>query len=100
LISQVEPRMWGLVKEFFREKGLVRQHVDSYNEFIESGLQAIIDEVGSIPIEIEEYPLKIKLGKIEIGTPRVTEVDGSESPSFPPKLEYAISPTRRHYILK
>jgi DNA-directed RNA polymerase subunit B len=75
--------MWGLVKEFFREKGLVRQHIDSYNEYIESGLQAIIDEVGSIPIEIEEYPLKIKLGKIEIGTPRVTEVDGSERPIYP-----------------
>ncbi len=75
--------MWGLIKEFFREKGLVRQHIDSYNEYIESGLQAIIDEVGAIPIEIEEYPLKIKLGKIEIGTPRVTEVDGSERPIYP-----------------
>jgi len=72
-----------LIKEFFREKGLVRQHIDSYNEFIDTGLQAIIDEVGSIPIEIEEYPLKIKLGKIEIGTPRVTEVDGSERPVYP-----------------
>jgi len=75
--------MWGLIKGFFREKGLVRQHVDSYNDFIDTGLQAIIDEVGSIPIEIEEYPLKIKLGKIEIGTPRVTEVDGSERPVYP-----------------
>jgi len=72
-----------LIKGFFREKGLVRQHVDSYNEFVDSGLQGIIDEVGSIPIEIEEYPLKIKLGKIEIGTPRVTEVDGSERPVYP-----------------
>ncbi len=72
-----------MIKEFFREKGLVRQHIDSYNEFIDTGLQAIIDEVGSIPIEIEEYPLKIKLGKIEIGTPRVTEVDGSERPVYP-----------------
>jgi len=75
--------MWDLIKGFFREKGLVKQHIDSYNEYIETGLQAIIDEVGSIPIEIEEYPLKIKLGKIEIGTPRVTEVDGSERPIYP-----------------
>ncbi len=75
LLSHVEPQMWGLIKQFFQEKGLVRQHIDSYNEFIDSGLQAIIDEVAAIPIEIEEYPLKIKLGKIEIGTPRVTEVD-------------------------
>ncbi|WP_455286300.1 DNA-directed RNA polymerase subunit B'', partial [[Eubacterium] cellulosolvens] len=72
-----------MIKEFFREKGLVRQHIDSYDDFIDTGLQAIIDEVGWIPIEIEEYPLKIKLGKIEIGTPRVTEVDGSERPVYP-----------------
>ncbi len=83
LLSHVEPQMWGLIKQFFQEKGLVRQHIDSYNEFIDIGLQAIIDEVATIPIEIEEYPLKIKLGKIEIGTPRVTEVDGSERPVYP-----------------
>ena len=81
--STVSPQIWELIKHFLDEKGLVRQHVDSYNEFIESGLQAIVDETGEIPIEIEDYPLKIKLGKIEIGTPRVTEVDGSERQIFP-----------------
>ncbi|HYB85196.1 MAG TPA: DNA-directed RNA polymerase subunit B'', partial [archaeon] len=81
--STVSPQIWDLIKHFLDEKGLVRQHVDSYNEFIESGLQAIVDETGEIPIEIEDYPLKIKLGKIEIGTPRVTEVDGSERQIFP-----------------
>jgi len=81
--ATVSPQIWELMKHFLEEKGLVRQHVDSYNEFIESGLQAIVDETGEIPIEIEDYPLKIKLGKIEIGTPRVTEVDGSERQIFP-----------------
>ena len=76
-------QMWNLLKHFFRDKGLVKQHVDSYNDFVEKGLQAIVDEVGEIPIEIEEYPLKIRLGKIEIGTPRVTEVDGSERQIYP-----------------
>jgi len=81
--STVSPQIWELIKHFLEEKGLVRQHIDSYNEFIETGLQAIVDETGEIPIEIEDYPLKIKLGKIEIGTPRVTEVDGSERQIFP-----------------
>jgi len=76
-------QMWNLLKHFFKDKGLVKQHVDSYNDFVEKGLQAIVDEVGEIPIEIEEYPLKIKLGKVEIGTPRVTEVDGSERQIYP-----------------
>ena len=74
---------WTLMSRFLDEKGLVRQHIDSYNDFIEHGLQAIVDEVGEIPIEIEEYNLKIKLGKIEIGTPRVIEVDGSERQIYP-----------------
>ena len=81
--ATVSPQIWELLKHFLEEKGLVRQHVDSYNEFIETGLQAIVDETGEIPIEIEDYPLKIKLGRIEIGTPRVTEVDGSERQIFP-----------------
>jgi DNA-directed RNA polymerase subunit B len=71
------------MKSFIKETGLVRQHIDSYNEYIESGLQSIIDEVNEIPIEVEENPFTIKLGKIEIGTPRVMEVDGSERRVYP-----------------
>ncbi len=71
------------MKSFIKETGLVRQHIDSYNEYIESGLQSIIDEVSEIPIEVEENPFTIKLGKIEIGTPRVMEVDGSERRVYP-----------------
>ncbi len=78
-----ESSNWNLMSKFLDEKGLVRQHIDSYNDFIEHGLQAIVDEVREIPIEIEEYNLKIKLGKIEIGTPRVIEVDGSERQIYP-----------------
>jgi len=74
---------WSIMKNFLKETGLVRQHVDSYNDFIDSGLQSIIDEVKEIPIEVEENPFTIKLGKIEIGTPRVMEVDGSERRVYP-----------------
>ncbi len=75
--------LWTLIKSYIGEMGLVRQHIDSYNDFIQNGLQSIIDEIDEIPIEIEEQPLKIKLGKIEIGSPRVTEVDGSERKVYP-----------------
>ena len=54
-----------LVKAFFKEKGLVRQHLDSYNEFIDHGLQQIIDEIGEISIEVPERPYKVKLGQID-----------------------------------
>ena len=76
-------QLWNLTKEFIHDSGLVRQHIDSYNEFVERGLQAIVDEVGDLPIEIGDYPLRIKLGKIEIGAPRVIEVDGTERSIYP-----------------
>ncbi|WP_455364490.1 DNA-directed RNA polymerase subunit B [[Eubacterium] cellulosolvens] len=75
--------LWNLIEKFIEQNGLVRQHIDSFDDFIGKGLQAIIDEVGEIPIEVEEYPLKIKLGKIEVETPKVTEVDGAERQIFP-----------------
>ena len=79
-----------LLKTFFNEKGLVRQHLDSYNEFIDHGLQEVVDEVGEIPIEVPESPYKVKLGQIwvidpqsRITGPFVTEVDGTKHEIYP-----------------
>src|SRR2546425_11139160 len=82
-MALAQPRLWSLAKEFMRDSGLVHQHIDSYNDFVERGLQAIVDEVGELPIDIGDYPLRIKLGKIEIGNPRVIEVDGTERSVYP-----------------
>ena len=59
-----------LLKTFFNEKGLVRQHLDSYNEFIDHGLQEVVDEVAEIPIEVPESPYKVKLGQIWVIDPQ------------------------------
>lgn len=79
-----------LLKAFFKEKGLVRQHLDSYNEFIDHGLQEVIDEVGEIPIEVPESPYKVKLGQVwiidpqtRITGPYTTEVDGTKHEIYP-----------------
>ena len=45
-----------LLKTFFDEKGLVRQHLDSYNEFIDHGLQEVVDEVDEIREKVD-YPV-------------------------------------------
>ena len=36
--------LWVVVKKYFEEKGLVRQHLDSYNRFMREILPSIIDE--------------------------------------------------------
>ncbi len=82
-------------KSFFKEKGLVRQHLDSYNEFIDHGLQDIIDEVNHIDIEIPESPYKIKLNQAwiidpqtRISGPYITEVDGTKHEVFPQEARF------------
>jgi len=79
-----------LLRAFFKEKGLVRQHLDSYNEFIDHELQEVIDEVGEIAIEVPEAPYKVKLGQIwiidpqtRITGPYATEVDGTKHEIYP-----------------
>ena len=79
-----------LKKSFFKEKGLVRQHLDSYNKFIDKGLQEIVDGVNEIQIEIPESPYKIKLGRLwvvdpqsRITGPYITEVDGTNHEIYP-----------------
>jgi len=79
-----------ILKAFFKDKGLVRQHLDSFNEFIDHGLQEVIDEVGEIPIEVPESPYKVKLGQVwiidpqtRITGPYTTEVDGTKHEIYP-----------------
>jgi len=72
---------WILIESFIKEKGLIRQHLDSYNNFIQKTLQEIIDEQGII--ETSQPGLYVKLGKIIVDTPRVREADGSISEILP-----------------
>ncbi|MEM0496051.1 MAG: DNA-directed RNA polymerase subunit B'', partial [Candidatus Nitrosocaldus sp.] len=68
---------WPIIYDILIREGVARQHLNSYNEFIERGIQSIIDEVGEVEIENPEYPYKVKLGRVKLQYPRVTEIDGS-----------------------
>ncbi|RLI45616.1 DNA-directed RNA polymerase subunit B, partial [Candidatus Bathyarchaeota archaeon] len=84
-----------LQKSFFEQRGLVRQHLDSYNEFVEHGLQEVVDEVGEINIEVPESPYKIKLNQVwiidpqsRITGPYLTEVDGTKHEIYPMEARF------------
>ncbi|MEE8114981.1 MAG: DNA-directed RNA polymerase subunit B [Nitrososphaerales archaeon] len=68
---------WVIVQDILKREGVAKQHLNSYNEFIEHGLKSIIGEVSEIVIETAEYPYKIKLGKIKLQQARIMELDGS-----------------------
>ena len=72
---------WTLFDAMFKELGLVRQHLYSYNDFIETGLNKIVQEMGRIEPDVEGY--YVKLEGIEIGEPSIREADGSERPIYP-----------------
>ncbi|HDJ21784.1 MAG TPA: DNA-directed RNA polymerase subunit B'', partial [Candidatus Bathyarchaeota archaeon] len=74
---------WDIMKAFFEEEGLVKQQLESYNEFTRNTLQQIIDEIGGIQIEVPGHVYDIKFGAIEIGPPRVVEVDGTKREVYP-----------------
>jgi DNA-directed RNA polymerase beta subunit len=72
-----------IVGGFGKEREWVRYQIESFNNFIDFGLQKIINEVGTIRVVQDKEDLKIKFGEISIGKPVVHEADGSSRAIFP-----------------
>jgi len=75
-----------LIEKYFDEHSLVESDIDSFNYFIDSELQNVINEnkiiePTIIPHNIDEF--KIRLDKIWVTKPEITEADGSKRPIFP-----------------
>lgn len=75
-----------LIKKYFEENSVIQSSIESFNYFIDSELQKIIDEVGEIvptiiPPDMNEF--KIKFEKIWITKPSITEADGSKRDVYP-----------------
>jgi len=72
---------WPIIKSFFDEKKFVRQHLDSYNDFIERGLQQVINDQGGIETDIEGF--YVRFGRIRADIPRSRDADGSMRYLYP-----------------
>lgn len=72
-----------LLKAYEKEKGWINFQIDSFDHFVNEGIQKIIDEVGEIEINPEEGGIKLKFGKVFIGKPSIKEADGSTRLIFP-----------------
>ncbi len=68
---------WSVVQDILSREGIAKQHLNSFDEFLNKGLQEIINEIDHIDIENAEYPYKIQLGRIQFQHPRMMELDGS-----------------------
>jgi DNA-directed RNA polymerase beta subunit len=75
-----------LLKKYFDEQSFVDSDIASYNDFMEKGLNLIIEENREIiPTIIPHniYEFKIRLDKIWAIKPEITEADGSKRNIFP-----------------
>lgn len=70
-----------LTKYYFTQEKIVQHHIDSFNKFLETGLQKIIDEQKIIETDIEGTYLK--LGNIRVEYPVVKEADGAIEKLYP-----------------
>ena len=41
-------KRWPIIQDLLKREGIARQHLNSFDEFLERGLQSIIDEVAQI----------------------------------------------------
>lgn len=84
---------WTCISSFFEEKGLVRQQLDSFNEFIENSMQEIVDENSRLVLETTVSGMdgganlprryEIEFGQVYLSKPTMTEADGTTQPMFP-----------------
>ena len=90
-------RCRAVISAYFEEKGLVRQQLDSFNDFINTSLQEIVDENAILTItpqkqhqpgmvseeEGEEKEYQIRFGQIYLSKPTFVEPDGETVVIFP-----------------
>ncbi|KAJ1640261.1 RNA polymerase II core subunit [Pavlovales sp. CCMP2436] len=85
---------WEVISSYFADKGLVQQQLNSFDEFLETTMQEIIDEHPSVDVRpgIQMNPTQaagaetrhvIEFGQVYLSRASVTEPDGKNSTLFP-----------------
>lgn len=82
-----------IISVFLKEKGFVSHQIDSYNDFVQNGIQRILTESG--PIEItranekgEPVQYVITFGQIYVHKPVIKEHDGSTNIMYPQEARH------------
>ncbi|KAL1919436.1 DNA-directed RNA polymerase II subunit RPB2 [Calcarisporiella thermophila] len=85
---------WTVISSFFEDKRLVRQQLDSFDEFVQNTIQEIVDENSKLLLQSTAQHTgqeggdvtrryHIEFGQIYLSKPTMTEADGSTTPMFP-----------------
>lgn len=84
---------WVVISAYFDEKGLVRQQLDSFDEFIQMIVQRIVEDSPNVELQSEaqhltgsiDNPIKfsLKFNQIYLSKPTHWEKDGTPTPMMP-----------------
>lgn len=91
---------WAVISAYFEEKGLVRQQLDSFDEFIQNTMQELVDDSGAIRVSPEVQHMvgyddertyedetkevfEIHFGQVYLSKPTSVEKDGTVTNMFP-----------------
>jgi len=72
---------WDVVDAYFKDRSIVKQHIDSYNDFVNNRIHNILQEIGDI--ETNKEGCILRLYKLRLEKSVVTEADGSKRPILP-----------------
>lgn len=78
-----------LSKSYFSREKVAMHHINSFNEFLDNGLQKIINEQETLETDIDDadergkYRVLVRFGKISVGNPMIKEADGSREVLYP-----------------
>lgn len=97
-MGDIEPENWYkacwlVIDSYFNEKGLVRQQLDSFNEFVSSTIQDIVKDHPKIEIEaqiqhatndiVKTPQYRLWFDQVRIAKPSHKEEDGTSNKIFP-----------------
>ena len=70
-------KRWPIIRDYIEREGIARQHIDSYDWFVARGMQAVVDDMGSIEVDHPDGAYTIRLGQVDMLEPRISELDRS-----------------------
>ncbi|MEM2549114.1 MAG: DNA-directed RNA polymerase subunit B [Nitrososphaerota archaeon] len=68
--------LWEVAKSILQDEGLVSHHFKSYDYFVKEGLAELVKSLSPQEIKTKYGNLLLKFESVEIGSPRIVEIDG------------------------
>jgi DNA-directed RNA polymerase II subunit RPB2 len=79
-----EKYIWSVIEQFFKTKGLVSQQIESFNDYINHGIQSAINEEADIVIDKNKTQKYIvHFGNVTVSKPNIVEEDRTLKTIFP-----------------